>query len=61
MALSDSPRMATRPAKVEDKLVATKFRYSIITRGFLASKNSDLLKISRAPQGSAKSVDARSR
>jgi hypothetical protein len=33
MALIDSPRMAMRPAKVEDKLVATKFRYSIITRG----------------------------
>jgi len=61
MALSDGPRMATQPAKVEDKLVATKISYSIITRAFAASKNADLLKISRAPQGSANSVDAQSR
>jgi hypothetical protein len=53
--------MATQPAKVEDKLVATKISYSIITRAFAASKNADLLKISRAPQGSANSVDAQSR
>ena len=42
--------VATRPARIEDKLVATKFRYSIVTRGFAASKNADLLKISRAPR-----------